>query len=107
VAEFHTTEDWVTLYQKAFAELQHAAMRGRIGEARAGIQARIEKLKTLPGLHTEEFNALDHALSTLRFLEREEDRYDENQRRKALENAARNLESIGPAIKKLGDPDLQ
>ena len=34
-----------------------------------------------------------------------EDRYDENPRRKTLENAARNIENIGPTAKKLSDLD--
>jgi hypothetical protein len=63
----------------------------------------VEKLKELPGLHAPERQAIDDALNALRFLEREEDRYDENQRRETLEVAARKLESLGPMIKKLLD----
>jgi hypothetical protein len=55
----------------------------------------------MPGLHAAELQAIDDALNTLRFLEREEERYDENGRRKALEIAAQKLESIGPTVKKL------
>ena len=96
-------EKWVDIYQKALTELGHARMRGRIGDARAEILARVEKLKSIPSLHAREDRAIDDALNALGFLEREEDRYDENQRRQALETALRKLQSIGPKIKKLDD----
>ena len=99
----YSGEKWIDIYQKALLELEHARMRGRIGDARAEIIARVERLKTMPGLHEQEDQAIDDALNALRFLEREEDRYDENQRRMALETAARKLESIGPKIKKLDE----
>jgi hypothetical protein len=87
----------------ALLELEHARMRGRIGDARAEIIARVETLKTVPGLHEQEDRAIDDALNALRFLEREEDRYDENQRRQALDTAARKLKFIGQKIKELDD----
>ena len=93
-------ETWVEIYQKALVELEHARVRGRIGEARGAITSRVEKLKAIPGLHDRELLAIDDALNALRFLEREEARYDENQRRMALETASRKLESIGSKIKK-------
>jgi hypothetical protein len=96
-------EKWVEVYQKALMELEHAKMRGRIGNARTEIVARVEKLKSMPGLHAREDRAIDDALNALRFLEGEEERYDENQRRQALETAMRNLQSIAPRIKKIDD----
>jgi hypothetical protein len=84
-------------------ELERAKMRGRIGDARTEIVARVEKLKSIPGLHAREDRAIDDALNALRFLEREEERYDENQRRQALETAMRKLQSIPPRIKKMDD----
>jgi hypothetical protein len=69
---------WVEIYQQALLELGDAKMRGRIGDARAAIRSRVEKLKDLPGLHSTEYQSIEDALSALRFLEREEDRYDEN-----------------------------
>jgi hypothetical protein len=93
-------ETWVEIYQKALVELEHARVRGRIGETRAVITTRVEKLRAIPGLHDREYLAIDDALNALRFLEREEERYDENQRRKALETVAQKLKSIGPKIKK-------
>jgi hypothetical protein len=99
----YSREKWIEIYQKAFLELEHARMRGRIGEARAEIIARVEMLKTVPGLHEQEDRAIDDALSALRFVEREEQRYDVNQRRTALDTATRKLESLGPKIRKLNE----
>jgi hypothetical protein len=96
-------EKWVEIYQKALMELEHAKMRGCIGDARAQIRSRIEKLKELPGLHAAEERAIDDALNALRFLEREEDHYDENQRRETLEVACRKLQSLDPKIRKMDD----
>jgi len=97
----HLEEKWADIYQKALMELGHAVMRGRIGDARAAIRTRVEKLKDIPGLHAAEHQAIDDALNALRFLEREEERYDENQRRETLQVAARKIRSLGPSIKKL------
>ena len=94
-------EKWTDIYQKALVELEHAHMRGRIGDARKEIVARVEKLKSLPGLHAEEDQALEDALNALKFLEREEDRYDENQRRETLAVAMRKLQSLGSKIRKV------
>jgi hypothetical protein len=94
-------EKWVEIYEKALIELEHAKMRGRIGDARAEIVVRVEKLRSVAGLHAGEDRALEDALNALQFLQREEERYDENQRRQALETALRKLESIGPKIRKV------
>jgi hypothetical protein len=99
----YSDEKWVEIYQKALMELEHAKMRGRIGDARTEIVARVEKLKSVPGLHAREDRAIDDALNALRFLEGEEARYDENQRRQTLETAMRNLQSIAPRIRKIDD----
>jgi hypothetical protein len=87
----YDNERWVELYSDALAELEHFKIRGRIGDARAGIATRVEELKRLPGLHGAELQAIDNALYALRFLEREEDRYDEIERLRALEMATLNL----------------
>jgi hypothetical protein len=97
----HSEEKWVDIYEKALMELEHAKMRGRIGEARAEILARVEKLNGIPGLHPSEEQAIEDALNAPRFLEREEDRYDENQQRETLGSALRKLRLIAPRIKKL------
>jgi hypothetical protein len=96
-------EKWIEVYEKALTELEHANMRGRIGDARTEIIARVEKLKNIPGLHAREDQAIEDALNALRFLEREEEVYDENQRRKAIETAMRKLQYVGPRIRKLDD----
>ncbi len=96
-------ENWSEIYKNAVMELGHAKMRGSVGDARAQIRTRVEKLKELPGLHVADRQAIDDALNALRFLERDEDRYDENQRRETLEVAARKIESLGPKIKRLDD----
>jgi hypothetical protein len=99
----YTEEKWVRLYSDALMEIEHAKMRGRISDARVGIMARFEGLKSLPGLHAEELQAIDNALNALSFLEREENRYDEIQRLRALETATLNLRSLGPKIWKISD----
>jgi hypothetical protein len=70
----HIGEKWIDIYQTALVELEHAKMRGRIGDARREIVERVEKLKSPPGLHAREGQALEDALNALKFLEREEDR---------------------------------
>jgi hypothetical protein len=67
-------EDWISLYQSALTELEHAKMGERIEAAHKAIFARMEKLRTLPGLHTEERQAIEDALDGLRSLERVEAR---------------------------------
>ena len=99
----YDNEEWVGLYTDALTELEHAKMRGRIGDARAGIMARMEKLKNLPGLYADEHQAIQDGLNALRFLEREEDRYDEIERLRALETACLNLQCFHPRIRKMSD----
>jgi hypothetical protein len=74
-------------------------MSSRIESARSEIAARVEKLRTLPGLHTDERQAIADALSGLRALELEESRYDADQRRLVLDNAS-TTERIPPAVLK-------
>jgi hypothetical protein len=97
----YSGEKWVDIYENALTELEHAKIRGRIGDARTEIVARIEKLKGIPGLHPREDQATEDALNALKFLEREEDRYEENQRRETLGAALRKIKSLGPKIKML------
>jgi hypothetical protein len=60
-------ERWVELYKNVLVEVEHAKMRGRVEEARAAIDARVEKLR-VPGLHAEEYQAIENALNALGFL---------------------------------------
>lgn len=97
-------EKWVEIYQNALMELKHAKMRGRIDDAKSEIVARVEKLKGIPGLHAQERQAIEDALNALKLLERQEDLYDENQRRETLTGALQKLQSLAPRIKKLDEP---
>jgi hypothetical protein len=92
-------EKWYEAYNVAMLELEQAKMRGRIGEARTEITARIEMLRTLPGLHAEERQAIENALSGLRMLEREETRREADERRIA-EAALEKLRAIAPKVKR-------
>jgi hypothetical protein len=92
-------EKWVTLYHAALVELEHGKMSSRIESARSEIAARVEKLRTLPGLHTDERHAIADALSALRALELEESRYGADHRRVVLDNAS-TTERIPPAVLK-------
>ena len=68
-------ESWVSLYQAVLMELEHEKMLGRIADAGTAIVARSETLRDLPGLHAQERRAIEDAVRTLGFLEREEERY--------------------------------
>jgi hypothetical protein len=96
----HDQENWLALYRAALVELEHAQMAGRIKDARTEIVARVEKLQNMPGLHAEERYAIADALSSLRFLEQEEARYDVEEQRHALDKGLEKLRSIAPAILK-------
>jgi hypothetical protein len=60
----YSGEKWVDIYQKALLELGHARMRRRIGDARAEIILRVEKLRNIPDLHARE-DTRSRMLSTL------------------------------------------
>jgi hypothetical protein len=47
----------------AMLELENAKIAGRIGDARSEIEARLEKLRSIPGLHIVEKQAIDDALT--------------------------------------------
>jgi hypothetical protein len=94
----HDTQRWVSLYRAALLELEHALMAGRIQDARDEIAARILKLHDIPGLHSEERQAIDDALSSLRVLERAEVKYMEDEQRKAAREALERLRKLEAAI---------
>jgi hypothetical protein len=93
-------EKWVTLYRTALVELEHAKMSGRIESARSEIAARVEKLRTMPGLYTDERQAIADALSALRALELEESRYGADHSRLVLDNASTTSRIAPAALKK-------
>ena len=96
----HGQENWVALYHAALVELEQAKMAGRIKDARSEIVARVEKLKGMPGLHSDEHQAIADALSSLRFLELEEARQDKEKEQRALDASLEKLRSIAPAVLK-------
>ena len=97
-------QQWFDLYKKAMLELQRAAMTGRIGDARAEIADRLETLKQHPGLHRDEYHAIEDALRSLKVLEQEEARLAAEDKRRLLQEAAQKLEAIAPKFK---ESDLQ
>jgi hypothetical protein len=101
--EDYQKEDWVALYRSALIELEQAKMSGRIEAAHKAIIARMEKLQTLPGLHPEERQAIEDALRSLHFLEREDARFTAEHKRLAVEKSLENVRSIGAAIERLKD----
>jgi len=94
-------EKWVELYKKTIFELEHVKITGRIGDTRAEITERIEKLRGIPGLHAAELHSIDDAYRMLRYLEGEEERYAAEEKRRAIEEALHKLRSIAPKIEKL------
>jgi hypothetical protein len=93
-------EKWLDLYRTAILELEHAKITGRIEDARLAIVLRVEKLQTLPGLHDEERQAITDALSGLRVLQHEQDRYDADEKKRILDRSLQALKSVGPAIQR-------
>ena len=89
-------EKWVEVYKTALMELEHAAMTGRISDARTAISTRLEKLKQIPGLHAQEHQAIGDALNNLRVLEREEKRFEEGEKKRALDEALQKVRSLAP-----------
>jgi hypothetical protein len=91
-------EKWIQLYKSALIELEHSLLTGRIAEAREEIVKRVAALRDMPGIHDAERQAIEDALSSLRFLEREEAKYQANEQRKRAEAALEKLRSIAPKI---------
>jgi hypothetical protein len=79
---------WPEIYTNAMLELEDALLAGRILEARAAISKRLVELQALPGLHTEERQAIADALQGLQSLDRED------QRNKAAEVGQAALEKV-------------
>jgi hypothetical protein len=91
-------EDWVSIYQSGLTELEHARISGRIEAAEKAIVSRMEKLLTMPGLHSEERHAIEDAIPILGILEREEARYDAERKRFAVGSLLEKLRSVGCTI---------
>jgi hypothetical protein len=91
-------EKWMQLLKSALLELEHSLMSGRIAEDREEIVKRVAALRGMPGLHDEERQAIEDALSSLRYLEGEEAKYQAEEKRKHAEDALEKLRSIAPKI---------
>jgi hypothetical protein len=87
-------ELWYELYRSALMELEHSLMAGRIKDARAEVLNRVEKLKSIPGLHAEEKQAIEDAVSGLRSLEHIEAEHVANE-------ALQKLRSLEPKLRRL------
>ena len=103
IVEDYQKEDWVSLYQFALIELEQAKMSGRFRAAQESIAARVERLRKIPGLHTEEYRAIDDAVRTLGFLEAEDASFDAEAERRAIEETLEKLRSVGPTIQRMKD----
>ena len=93
-------EKWVAVYKSAVLELERSLIAGRISDARAEIVKRIEALRSIPGLHGEERQAIEDAIHNLRVLEREDANDTAGEQRKAAEAVLERLRSIAPKIKR-------
>jgi hypothetical protein len=85
-------QKWFDLYRTAILELTRAAMTGRICDARGEIAIRLEALKQHPGLHQEEYRAIQDAL----VLEQEEARLAEDDKRRLLQESIQKLQTLAP-----------
>jgi hypothetical protein len=104
--EDYKKEDWVSLYKCALIELEQARIAGRINAAQKAIIARIDTLRALPGLHTEERHAIDDGMRALGVLQRDEASFDTEAERRAVDESLQRLRAIGPTIERLKDtPD--
>ena len=99
--EEYQSQDWVSLYQSALIELEQAKIAGRINAAQKAIVARVELLRALPGLHTEEHHAIDDAMHALEILQQEEARFDAEAEGRAVDESLEKLRSIGHTIQRL------
>ena len=93
-------EKWVEVYKSAVLELEQSLIAGRIADARSEIVKRIEALRSIPGLHGEERQAIEDAIHNLRVLEREDGGITAEEERKGVEAALERLRSIAPKIKR-------
>jgi hypothetical protein len=89
---------WYRLYGSAMLELDHAAIAGRIMDARSEILRRLKALKGIPGYEAERLS-MEDALSGLRGLEWGEAQYqDERQRQAAFHPAHRRTGGSRPIV---------
>ena len=99
----HDQEKWVELYKAAVLELKQSLMARRIADARAEIVKRIEALRDIPGLHEEERQAIEDALNSLQFLEREDVAITAEEERNKAAAALERLLVIAPKNERPND----
>jgi hypothetical protein len=90
-------EKWYALYKSAMMEFEHSLVAGRIKDARDEILNRVQELRKIPGLHAEEQQAIEDAMSGLRTLEW----YEADRVEKEAEEALRKLRSLEPRLQRL------
>ena len=84
---------WPEVYSKAMWEIEDALLAGRIWDVRAEISKCLVELQALPGMHTEERQAIADALRCLQSLERDDQQHKAAEIGKA---AWEKLSSISP-----------
>ena len=67
---------WPELYSKAMWEIEDALLAGRIWDLRTELSKCLVELQALPGMHTEELQAIADALRCLQSLERDNQRHN-------------------------------
>jgi hypothetical protein len=90
-------QKWFELYRIALVELKHAALTGRISDARGEIISRLEILRRHPQLDQHECRALHDALNNLRVLEREEERLAVAEKRRLIQDSLEKLQTLAPS----------
>jgi hypothetical protein len=100
-------QTWFDLYGMALMELKRAAMTGRIGDARTEIAGRLEMLKRHPDLHKQEHQAMRDALSSLRALEREEERLAAEDKKRILQETVQTIQTLSSKFKDSGQQTLE
>jgi hypothetical protein len=93
---------WMDTYQQTLVDLEGAKLRGHL----IGLDemlVRIQSLRTIPGLLKTEHDAITDAVNALGALSQFGDRYDEDQRRRAIARVEQELQALAPRIIKLDE----
>jgi hypothetical protein len=86
------------VYETVLIELERAKLAPSFKKIQHEVFPRLVRLQTLPDLRAEEKQSLSDALSSLVIVAAEEDAYDDEHKRTALENALRTLRAIHPTV---------
>jgi hypothetical protein len=93
-------QKWFELYKAAMLELDRAVITGRIGDARAEMITRLEKLGQHPGLHQDEYHTIQDALRNMQLLEIEEAHLAAEDKKRLLHETAQKLQGVAPKFKR-------